>query len=98
MTGKPPADRNHADEPVLPQRVLAQKRRRRRVKHAEIGVSMFERCTGVRTKAPVWQMLATLDGESCQTWRPVDEGTHDVVEDPAGTPRCPPGEGLDLTH
>ena len=54
VTGNPPRDEKNQAAGRRFQRVsLPMKRSRRRVRLAEIGVSMFERCTGASTNAPV---------------------------------------------
>ena len=58
-TGKPPsADSTHAAGWRVHSESLPMNRRRRRVTHDEIGVSMIERCTGASTNAPVAGMCS----------------------------------------
>ena len=50
VTGNPPrADNSHADHPRFHSVSLPMNRNRRRVRHDEIGVSTYERCTGAST-------------------------------------------------
>ena len=78
-TGNPPsADSNHAAGRRSHSESLPMKRRRRRVRHDEIGVSMIERCTGASTKAPVMGMCS----------RPSTRGRVHSVVNPATNKRA----------